>query len=87
MNPVSPYVLPDLAPSLVGLTPDDDGVSVSRGLATTPRAMLKIYPALDHRFVAGRGPSSPAQYETPAHVDAQVVNDIAAWVRALPVAS
>jgi hypothetical protein len=30
---VTLYVLPDLAPSLVGLTPDDDGVSVMGGPA------------------------------------------------------
>lgn len=42
---------------------------------------LKLYPNLNHLFVAGEGKSTPAEYEKPGHVDAQVMDDIAAWVR------
>ena len=52
-------------------------------LRAVPAATLKLYPALDHRFVAGTGLSSPEQYEEPGHVDAKVVDDIASWVNAL----
>jgi dienelactone hydrolase len=41
---------------------------------------LKSYPALNHLFVAGTGPSLPAEYLTPGHIAEQVVSDIAAWV-------
>ena len=41
---------------------------------------LKLYPPLNHLFVAGTGPSLPQEYEKPGHVDEQVVADIAAWV-------
>ncbi len=43
---------------------------------------LKLYPALNHLFMAGTGPSLPAEYEKVGHVDEQVVSDIAAWVTA-----
>lgn len=47
-----------------------------------PRASFHDYPALNHLFVAGTGPSSLAEYTHPAHVDAQVASDIAAWIEA-----
>ena len=52
-------------------------------LAGNGRASLKVYPELDHRFVAGEGASSPAQYRVPAHVDVRVVDDIATWIASL----
>ncbi len=39
------------------------------------------YPGLNHLFIAGTGPSLPIEYNTPGHVAATVVDDIAAWVR------
>jgi dienelactone hydrolase len=48
--------------------------------AAVPGATFRVYPALDHLFAPGEGPSSPAEYERPRHVDAQVVEDIAAWL-------
>lgn len=49
--------------------------------AVGARANVRIvtYPALNHLFIAGTGPSLPAEYMTPAHVDEAVVRDIAAW--------
>jgi dienelactone hydrolase len=41
---------------------------------------LKSYPALNHLFIAGAGPSAPAEYMTPGHVSEEVVRDIGAWV-------
>ncbi|MFA6244052.1 MAG: alpha/beta fold hydrolase [Candidatus Hydrogenedentales bacterium] len=42
---------------------------------------FKTYPALNHLFIQGEGPSGPAEYETPGHVDGQVVTKIAEWIR------
>jgi dienelactone hydrolase len=39
------------------------------------------YPALNHLFLAGTGKSLPAEYDRPSHVDQQVVDDIAAWIK------
>ena len=44
------------------------------------RAVIHHYPALNHLFVAGKGPGTMAEYATPGHVDAQVVADIATWI-------
>jgi len=41
---------------------------------------LKSYPALNHLFIAGQGPSLPAEYQTPGHMDAAVIDDIAGWI-------
>lgn len=55
-----------------------------KGLAGDPHAALKIYPGLYHLFMTsttpGNGPGTPADYETPGHVSAQVVADIAQWM-------
>ena len=48
-------------------------------LEGTPRATLKTYPALNHLFVAGEGPSTPAEYEKPGHVAPEVVEDLASF--------
>jgi len=44
-------------------------------------ASLKSYPSLNHLFVNGQGPSTPAEYAQPAHVDEAVINDVAHWIR------
>ncbi len=48
--------------------------------------VLKSYPALNHLFAAGKGRSTPAEYEKPGHVAAEVVEDIAAFVKKTPPA-
>ena len=40
-----------------------------------------LYPALNHLFIAGEGKSYPAEYEKSGHVDPQVIDDIATWVK------
>jgi uncharacterized protein len=50
-----------------------------RALHDVPRAALKTYPKLNHLFVAGEGPSAPAEYEKPGHVDREVVDDVATF--------
>jgi alpha-beta hydrolase superfamily lysophospholipase len=41
---------------------------------------LKSYPGLNHLFMAGAGPSVPAEYMTAGHVAEEVVRDIGSWV-------
>ncbi|MFN7989424.1 MAG: alpha/beta fold hydrolase [Thermoanaerobaculia bacterium] len=53
-------------------------------LGTDPRATIRLFPALNHLFVAGEGTSTPAEYERPGHVAPEVVEAIAAWTLALP---
>lgn len=52
------------------------------GLGDRATITLKSYPALDHLFMAGSGPSLPSDYMQPRHVDAQVIRDIAEWTTA-----
>jgi alpha-beta hydrolase superfamily lysophospholipase len=40
------------------------------------------YPLLNHLFIAGAGPSLPAEYLVPGHVADDVVRDIADWIQA-----
>lgn len=42
---------------------------------------FKSYPTLNHLFIAGTGKSVPAEYEVPGHVDEEVVDDIAQWIK------
>jgi uncharacterized protein len=50
------------------------------GLGDRPDVTIRVYAADDHLFFPGAGPSSPAEYERPQHVDPAVVADIARWV-------
>jgi pimeloyl-ACP methyl ester carboxylesterase len=44
-------------------------------------ATFHLYPALNHLFIAGKGKSLPAEYDNPGHVSAEVINDVAAWIK------
>jgi fermentation-respiration switch protein FrsA (DUF1100 family) len=55
-----------------------------RALGGRKGASLRSYPRDNHLFVRGEGPPSPAEYASPAHVDAAVVDDVASWVLAQP---
>lgn len=46
------------------------------------RATIRVYDADDHMFFTGGGPSLPADYERPQHVDPAAVHDIADWLAA-----
>jgi len=50
-------------------------------LATRRDMTFRLYPALNHLFIAGTGKSLPAEYDQASHVSEEVVNDIAAWIR------
>lgn len=53
-------------------------------LAARPNATFRLFPKLNHLFVEGEGPSTPAEYERPGAVSAEVVEAAAAWAKALP---
>lgn len=51
-----------------------------QALQDKANAELKLYPALNHLFIPGEGPSRPAEYLQPGHVAEEVVSDIADWI-------
>ncbi len=52
-----------------------------QSLSSRPNATLKSYPALNHLFLPGTGPSRAVEYQTPGHVPVEVIDDIAAWCK------
>ena len=44
---------------------------------------FKSYPDLNHLFIAGEGPITPAEYQKPGFVAEEVIRDIADWIRQL----
>jgi dienelactone hydrolase len=62
------------------VTVADDLVGWQAGLADRPDVLIRVYEADDHLFFPGSGPSTPAGYEAPQHVDPAVVTDIAEWL-------
>ena len=53
-------------------------------LGKEPRATIRLFPSLNHLFVAGEGPSTPAEYERPGHVAPEAVEAIASFLLGLP---
>jgi dienelactone hydrolase len=51
-------------------------------LASEADVRFETYPDLNHLFIPGEGPASPAEYQTEGHVAEQVVVDIDAWLEA-----
>ena len=62
------------------VTVADDLSRWQAALAARPDVTIRVYPADNHLFFPGEGPSSPAEYEPAQHVDPAVVADIAAWL-------
>jgi dienelactone hydrolase len=50
-------------------------------LQSLPNVTLKLYPDLNHLFMAGEGKSTPAEYEIAGHVAEQVIEDIVGWIQ------
>jgi hypothetical protein len=50
------------------------------GLSSKEDVTFKLYPDLNHLFMAGEGKSTPAEYQQPGHVDEQVIEDMIAWI-------
>ena len=49
-------------------------------LGSKPGVTFKLYPKLNHLFMAGEGKSTPAEYQQPGHVAEDVITDIAEWI-------
>ncbi|MCW5552402.1 MAG: alpha/beta fold hydrolase [Verrucomicrobiae bacterium] len=47
---------------------------------------FKTYPKLHHLFIAGEGPSTPAEYTIPGFVDEEVIRDVTEWISLQPPA-
>ena len=52
-------------------------------LGGRPHVTMRMYPALNHLFMAGSGPGNPGEYAVPGSVAEEVIGDIAAWTLAL----
>jgi uncharacterized protein len=50
------------------------------GLARTENVKFQTYVTLNHLFIAGDGPPSPAEYTQPGNVAAAVIDDISGWI-------
>ena len=60
---------------------DTDWQLWRNAFADAPRATFKHYPALNHLGIAGEGPGSLDEYQKPGKVDAQLIADVAAWIK------
>jgi hypothetical protein len=49
-----------------------------------PNVSIKVYPDVNHLFMSGSG-KGPSEYMERSNVSEEVVNDIAKWVKSLPV--
>jgi dienelactone hydrolase len=52
-------------------------------LGNSPAVTLRLYPGLNHLFIAGSGPGNTAEYGVPGTVADEVISDIARWTSAL----
>jgi dienelactone hydrolase len=50
-------------------------------LAGQTNVTLKSYPGMNHLFVSGDGPSTPADYQTPGNVAPAVIQDVVNWIQ------
>jgi len=53
-----------------------------RIMETRSDVAFKLYPSLNHLFMAGTGKSTPDEYQIAGHVASEVVEDLAAWLKA-----
>jgi dienelactone hydrolase len=58
----------------------EDFAQWKAALRTRKDVVFESYPQLNHLFIAGSGPSTPAEYLRPGHVAEEVVRDIAGWI-------
>jgi dienelactone hydrolase len=52
-------------------------------LSSRSNVQFNFYADLNHLFIIGQGPSTPDEYKIPGHVDEQVIDDIAAWIKGI----
>ena len=58
----------------------DDFMRWQEGLMGQDDVTFIRYASLNHLLMSGEGPGSPAEYEQPGYVDADVIADIAGWI-------
>lgn len=65
------------------VTVADDFAAWKAALGKRRTVVFHSYPDANHAFVAGTGMATPAEYSRPGHVEAKVIDDLAAWITAL----
>lgn len=68
----------------IQVLPAEDFATWQSALGHHPRVKLIEYPGLSHLFMPAANPPSQEEYFKPAHVAPQVIQDIAAWIKAQP---
>ena len=63
------------------VTVEGDFPGWQKALSGKSNATLKLYPRLSHTFTTGEGRATPQEYLAEAHVDDEVVRDIASWIK------
>ena len=61
---------------------DADWQGWKAGFHDDPKVAFKLYESLNHLGIAGEGDGNLAEYARPGHVDAQLIDDTAAWIKA-----
>src|SRR5262249_3260937 len=58
----------------------DDFAGWQKAVSGQKNVTFKLYPTLNHCFIAGTGKSTPGEYDRPGHVDDAVIDDLARFV-------
>lgn len=58
----------------------DDLRGWEAALSSRRDVRFRVFPDLNHLFIAGRGRSTPAEYQIAGHVAREVIEEIAAWI-------
>lgn len=66
------------------VSPSGDFARWQAALAGRPQVAFHRYDGLNHLFMPAGKTGTPADYQVPGHVDAQVIGDMAAWIKAQP---
>jgi alpha-beta hydrolase superfamily lysophospholipase len=66
------------------VSPTLDFARWEQALAGRPQTAFHLYPGLGHLFMPAGKTGTVADYAVPGHVDARVIDDIAAWIEAQP---
>jgi uncharacterized protein len=59
----------------------EDFAGWKKALAASKNTVFKSYPKLNHLFMQGEGKAKPEEYNMAGHVDREVVDDIARWIK------
>ena len=60
---------------------DADWQNWKAGFGDNHKVAFKLYEKLNHLGMPGEGEGSLAEYQRPGHVDPQLIEDVAAWIR------